>query len=111
MLRQVHENSDVFKFSKNKRQLTVPQLMQNLLMLIDNSVSSTNHMIMTHPELLVGKRIRHCFQVEDELVWFNGTVINLNPVSMEYEIQYDGEEDTCSFTLLDDIVSGDLELQ
>ena len=71
--------------------------------------SDTNH-IMAHPELLVRKRIRHCFQVGDELVWFNGIVINMNPESKEYKVQYDGEEETCLFTLLDDITSRDLEL-
>ena len=65
---------------------------------------------MAHPELLVRKRIRHCFQVGDELVWFNGIVINMNPESKEYKLQYDGEKETCLFTLLDDITSRDLEL-
>ena len=66
--------------------------------------------IMAHPEVLIGKRIRHCFQVGDSLEWFNGTVISMSTHSMEYEVKYDKEEETCSFTLLDDVLSGDLEL-
>ena len=116
VLGQTHENKDIFKFSKNKRQLSVLELKHNLLVLIGESEDamdlltiSRSH-IMAHPEVLIGKRIRHCFQVGDSLEWFNGTVISMSTHSMEFEVKYDKEEETCSFTLLDDVLSGDLEL-
>ena len=78
---QINFRKKVLGQSKNKRQLSIPELRQNLLLLIGDSEDSTvisnsdtNH-IMAHPELLVGKRIRHCFQVGNKLVWFNGIVI------------------------------------
>lgn len=65
---------------------------------------------MEHPRLLVGKRIRHCFEVDKELVWYTGIVINMKKNSMEYEVKYGGKEETFWFKLLEDIINGDLEL-
>ena len=115
VLGQTHINKDLFKFSCNRRQLSIDQLKQNLLHLIgvgEESPSQSKRLshIRQHPELLVGKKIKHCFQVGDELVWYNGTVLSLNPETMEFEVEYEGEDDICLFTLLDDISSGDLEL-
>ena len=70
---------------------------------------ASSYDIMLNPELLVGKNIKHRFQVGLELVWYTGTVISMNPNTMEHQVQYEGEDDICSFTLLD-ILSGDLEL-
>ena len=104
-----------FKFSCNRRQLSVDQLKQNLLLLIGvgQESPSQNHQlshIRQHPQLLVGKNIKHCFQVGDELVWYKETVLSMNPQMMEFEVEYEEEEDTYLFTLIDDITSGDLEL-
>ena len=115
VLGQTHVNKDLFKFSCNRRQLSVGQLKQNLLLLIGvgQESPSQNHQlshIRQHPELLVGKNIKHCFQVGDELVWYKGTILSMNPETMEFEVEYEEEEDTYLFTLLDDITSGDLEL-
>ena len=62
------------------------QLKKNLLLLIgvieepdpssDGGIQLSD--IMLNPELLVGE-IKHCFQVGLELVWYNGTVISMNP--------------------------------
>ena len=43
-------------------------------------------------------------------MWYKGTVLSMNPETMEFEVEYEEEEDTYLFTLLDDITSGDLEL-
>ena len=115
VLGQTRINKDLFKFSCNRRQLSVDQLKQNLLHLIgvgEESPSQSKQLshIRQHPELLVGKKIKHCFQVGDELVWYNGTVLSLNPETMEFEVEYEGEDGICLFTLLDDFSSGDLEL-
>ena len=58
----------------------------------------------------MGKNIKHYFQVGDELVWYKGTLLSMNPQTMEFEVEHEEEEDTYLFTLLDDITSGDLEL-
>ena len=63
--------------------------------------------ITLHPELLIGKRIR---QVGKELVWYEGTVLQMNSETTEFEVAYDGEEDVCFFPLLDDISNGDVLL-
>ena len=44
------------------------------------------------------------------MMWFVGTVLNMNASTKEFQVRYEGEEDICLFTLLDDIESGDLEL-
>ena len=37
VLGQAHNNKEVFKFSKNKRQLSIAELKQNLLLIIGDS--------------------------------------------------------------------------
>ena len=51
------------------------------------------------------------FEVDGELVWYDRTVLRMNTKTKEYEIQYDGEEETCWFALLDDLSAGDLVFQ
>lgn len=79
VLGQKHSNKDVFKFSHHKKQFTVDELKQNLLLLIGvdegasgPSASESNCLsyIVVHPQLLVGKKIRHCFQVGEKLLWY-----------------------------------------
>ena len=66
---------------------------------------------MKKPTLLVGKKIRHRFEVEHKSVWFVGTVLSMDVNTKEFEVSYEGESDEiCRFTLLDDIESGDLEI-
>ena len=79
---------------------------------ICNNTNSTLDEIMSKPQLLVGHRIRHRFQVEgtSELVWYDGTVKNLNPETNEFQVIYDGEDEVCNYALLNDIQSGDLSL-
>lgn len=120
-LGQTYTNNDVFKFSHNRKQHSVWQLKENLFLLVgvdedeDPSVTSndSNQMslqndIMLHPEYLIGKNIRHRFQVGEDMVWYNGTVLNMNSETREYQAKYEGEDDICVFALLDDISKGDL---
>ena len=137
VLGQTHPNKDAFKFSHNRKQYSMNQLKMNLLTLVeamhegdssDNPTvtaqaqgvgnprptrvstgcsRSTVEQIVKKPELLVGKKIRHRFEVGEELVWFIGTVLS---VDLDFGVSYEGESDVCHFTLLDDIVHGDLEL-
>ena len=109
VLKEKHSRKDVFKFSCNGRQFSVAELKQNLLLFMGVSEGSNNQLsqVTLNPELLVGKKIKHCFQVGEELVWYTGTVLSMNPETMEFEVQYD-DDDVFLFTLLDDISSGDL---
>lgn len=121
VLGQTYPNKDVFKFSCNRKQHSVSQLKENLYLLIGvdedapSSSSPTNHIIsledvLLHPELLVGRKIRHRFQVGKKLIWYNGTILHLNSETKEYQVEYEGEDDICFFPLLDDISNGDLVL-
>ena len=67
---------------------------QNLLLLIgvgEESPSQSKQLShrRQHSELLVGKKIKHCFQVRDELVWYNGTILSMNPETTEFEVEYE----------------------
>ena len=66
--------------------------------------------IVKNPALLVGKKVQHRFEVGKELVWFIGTVLSVDLETKEFEVSYEGESDVCCFTLLDDIVHGNLKL-
>ena len=67
---------------------------------------------MLKPELLVGCRIRHRFQLQEssELVWYNGTVEKMNPETDEFQVVYDGEDEACNYALLDDKKNRDVSL-
>ena len=122
VLGQKHPNKDVFRFSHNRKQYSTNQLKMNLLSLVesmhgDNSTDnpmvtdrSTLEQMQKKPTLLVGKKIRHRFEVGKELVWYIGTVLSVDLQTKEFQVHYEGESDICSFTLLDDILHGDLEL-
>ena len=121
VLNQLPSNNALFKFSHCRKQFTVEQLKHNLYKLLEeeftvkeicNNTNSTLDEIVSKPQLLVGRRIRHRFQVEgtSELVWYDGTVKNLNPETNEFQVIYDGEDEVCNYALLDDIRSGDLSL-
>ena len=64
--------------------------------------------ILMQPETLVGQRIRHQFEVDGDLSWYDGTVLKMNAKTKEFEVIYDGEEETCWFPLLEDLSTGDL---
>lgn len=70
--------------------------------------SQSYEAIMMQPDLLVGKRIQHQFEVDKKLSWFHGTVLKMNSTTKEFEVIYDGEEETCWFTLLEDLSAGNL---
>ena len=118
VLGQNHPNKSIFKFSHNRKQYSVQQLTENLLVLVgaasgdleDGNATVTLKEVMQNPAFLVGKKIRHCFGVGKELMWFLGTVLSMNAQTKEFKVKYDDEDDICCFTLLDDIESGDLEL-
>ena len=116
ILNQSHPDSSVFKFSQNRKQYSIDRLKHNLFRLLieenppdedDIPVPSPEN-ILAEPELLVGQRIRHQFKVNGKLSWYEGTVLKRNAVTNEFEVIYDGEDDTYWFPLLEDISTGDL---
>ena len=121
LLNQLPSNNALFKFSHCRRQFTVEQLKHNLYKLLEGEFTDeeatsnstcTLEEILLKPELLVGCRIRHRFQLQEssELVWYNGTVEKMNPETDEFQVVYDGEDEVCNYALLDDIKNGDVSL-
>ena len=116
VLHQTNLDKGVFNFSHHGKQYSVAQLQKNLLRIIgiteETDLSDCQLQlsdIMEKPELLVGRQIRHRFQVGEDLIWYNGTVISINLNTMEHKVQYEDDE-ICLFQLLEDISNGDLEL-
>lgn len=121
VLSQSHPDNSVFKFSHGGKVHSVDRLKQNLYKLltvtVDESTPSpaceqSNALsledILKQPEVLVGSRIKHRFELDGELVWYEGTVLQLNYVTNEFQVAYDDEDDVCWFPLIDDLRSGDL---
>ncbi len=109
ILGQTHNDKSVFKFSCNRRAFSIEQLRHNLCQLLNTAVPASLSQVINTPTQLVGKRIKHCFQEDDNLVWYTGTVLSVDE-EMMFEVQYDSESDVYSFKLLDDITNGDLVL-
>ena len=85
VLQQNPEDKGLFSFSKDKRQLSVEELTANVCRLINDAGSRTapdaEHMV-------VGKQIRHKFNVEGMDKWFQGRVISQVSSSVEVIMQY-----------------------
>jgi hypothetical protein len=120
VLCQSYHDSSVFKFSQNRKQHSVDRLKQNLFQLLSDQETSSDKNddspaasqchedILSQPELLVGLRIRHRFEEDGKLSWFEGTVLEMNSESQEFKVIYEGEDDPCWFPLLEDMSAGDL---
>ena len=52
--------------------------------------------------------IRHRFEDEDGLTWYDVLVIGVT--NMEFEVIYSGEEGICEFDLLQDYMKSDLTI-
>lgn len=115
MLKQKHENKEVFKFSSEGKKHPISLLKENLLKLIDAAYHGPD----TEPQriktpLLVGKRVKHRFSDGN----YTGRVISVVPGFVSfYNIVYDNDvaEDgitKCVYTykLSDDCKKGDLEI-
>lgn len=72
----------------------------------DDQVPSLEDVLHQY-DLLIGKKIKHQFQVDGKQVWYECTVLQLNYKTNEFHIIYD-DDYVCVFSLLDDIVSGNL---
>lgn len=96
VLSQSHSDTSVFKFSQNKKQHSVDRLKQNLFQLLTNELVSDesatqvlplqgHEKFLMEPDLLVGERVRHRFDVDGEMLWFEGTVLKMN-ASREFQV-------------------------
>ena len=93
--------------SQNQKQRPVSDIQEDLM---DYIVK--NPLPIVQPDSLVGKRIKHRFEIgEDSDYWYSGTIINYDPVTHLHEVTYDGEEDHQFFELIVDIIIGDLVVE
>ena len=112
VLNQSHSDKLVFQFSSNRRAFTVEELTENLMKLLPplDDVQCTLSVadISADPELLIYRRIKHLFDCGGDQVWYKGTVLSYDASCKLFRVAYDNEEEVCSFSLLEDIISGDL---
>ena len=62
-------------------------------------------------DLLLYRRIRHRFECDGSLEWFEDTVLSYCTDSCEFTVQYDHEQELYSYTLLNDLEAEDLIVQ
>ena len=110
VLEQEHPDKNVFYLSRNRRQLTVDEVSQNLIKLIEPS-SQMQPTSTSANEALIGKRICHRWKDSDgSEKWYFGTILSLIAGSSDwFNVSYDGAEEVLSLNLLLDIEKGDLE--
>ena len=101
VLGQSHPDKSVFLFSHNRKQHSVDQLKKNLYQLLavgeENPIISIEDVVQ-QPKLLVGCRIKHRFETDQELVWYEGTVLQMDSETKEFQVAYD--DDICCFPLM-----------
>ena len=104
VLEQKYDNRTVFYLSKDKRKLSVEEVCRNLYKLL---LPATN---ICDQEGLIGKRIRHRWNVDGSEQWYLGTILDIVPGTDDwYNVKYDNEEQVLSLNLLLHIEKGDLE--
>jgi len=111
ILGQTHEDKCVFLFSKNRKPFGENELKSNLLKLLNISQTTsqpTAPEIANDPDLLLYRHIRHQFECDGSLQWFNGIILSYNKDTREYGVKYDGDDEVYSYPLLDDLKTDDL---
>ena len=108
VLEQKHPEKDIFFLSKNKKKLSIEEVVENFKKLLLMQPPSN---AMFHHESLVGKRIRHRWEDSDgSAEWYYGRILSLVPGTDDwFNVIYDGETEVLSLNLLLDIEKGDLE--
>ena len=76
----------------------------------EQSVNTAHTTTSTHATALAGKRINHKFVVDEEEVWYTGSVILYNNVKKLHTAVYDDEDEPYYFNLIEDFAVGDLLL-
>ncbi len=113
VLGQTHPDKTVFQFSVNHKQLSVDQLVKNLVILVSSGScipELSAKKLHADPELLIYHRVENQFNIDGELVWCKGTVLSYDKMSKEYSVVYDGEDCVFCFPLLDDLQKGELQV-
>jgi len=83
VLHQIHDNKYLFNFSKNGKDLTVPELTSNLKQLVSQAMVQDDD---SQRHILVGKRVRHRLTKDGQSEWYAGKVISQVPVLMRLSI-------------------------
>lgn len=110
VLKQAFSDKSVFQYSKAGKQLTSPELLQNLCKLMEASRCPTDLEVLADRKLLVGTQILHRFQDDDgDLTWYKGLVVGRVSDSELFEVLYFGEGEIYEFELLEDYHKGDLK--
>jgi hypothetical protein len=103
VLEQVCIDKSVFCLSKNRTKLSVDEVCSNLCKLFQPASSNDQ-------EGLIGKRIRHRWNVNGSEQWYLGTILDIVPGTDDwYNVKYDDEDQVLSLNLHIDIDKGDLE--
>ena len=102
--------------SKNRRKLTVDEVIGNLLSLISPShrppVTCSPSPFVAAQESLVGRRICHKWRESDgsESLYY-GKILSIVPGTTDwFNVIYDSEDTVLSLNLLTDIEKGDLDI-
>ena len=104
---------ELFFMSKNKKKLTVDEVMGNLLSLISlshTSMSTPSSPFIATQESLIGRRICHKWREPDgsEHLYY-GKILSLVPGTTDwFNVIYDGEDTVLSLNLFIDIERGDI---
>lgn len=82
VLEQAHPDKEIFFFSKNKQQLTVDELSQNLTKLISPQAHNQNTVgpAQQANQMLISRRIRHRWKdCDSSEQWYLGTILSFVP--------------------------------
>ncbi len=98
-------------FTQSRKQRPVRDILNDLESFMDNNPLEHSEYFQD-PSTLVGKRIRHKFLDVDTntFKWYDGTIIEYNPLEKQHEVKYENETDLYKFDLILDILTGDLEV-
>lgn len=98
-------------FTQSRCQRPVDVIVKELAEYIDTSdLPPIVTSLASEPTNVIGKRVEHKFELEDthEPEWYHGSVVAYDPSTKFFEIAYDGEEGTCNFDIILDLILGDL---
>ena len=94
--------------NKGKRRPLADIMEQFSTHLLPCSASTCTSSPVHSSESLVGRRVSHKFEVDEEEKWFTGYVLSYNAGTNQHEITYEEDEEHFFFNLFEDISNGDL---
>ncbi len=105
----LHESINIPFTTKGKQRLLVNVIKELSAHLQCEGTSTVRHNPNLYTsESLVGRRVQHRFEVENEEKWFSGVVVSYNPRARLHEIAYAYDDEHCFFNLQEDLSKGDL---